>query len=370
MSGVLQALRPNPGPDRVEKDLSVATSRLALKPRQRDALLAWVSAAAGSDGGVNLMDWPGWREVATAGETPTEQIYRDLQYAFDFYNKHLFDNTLPQCIVTLQRRKSTLGYYSRGRFVSKDGTTLIDELAMNPEYFATMPLLDILQTVVHEQVHLWQDHFGTPSRACYHNTEWADKMESVGLMPSDTGYPGGKRTGQKMDDYMIAGGRFEQATRQLLKTGFGLSWFDRFPVPVPHTRYSEVIGNRSEKGLAVAAQSDDSEDSEAADPLHTDDALGAGEHTCTARESATANAAIDVPASTQADISSAGNEDFLALACRKPMQSNVDSQVAKPRGSGGVRCKFVCVVCDQSAYGKPTLRILCALCGNPMGVGE
>jgi len=33
-------------------------------------------------------------------------------------------------------------------------------------------------------------------------------MESIGLMPSDTGEPGGKRTGQRMSDYPIEGGAF------------------------------------------------------------------------------------------------------------------------------------------------------------------
>ena len=30
--------------------------------------------------------------------------------------------------------------------------------------------------------HQWQQHFGKPSRNGYHNKQWADKMESVGLI--------------------------------------------------------------------------------------------------------------------------------------------------------------------------------------------
>lgn len=350
------------------QDQSVTTSRLALKPQQRDALLAWVKTAVGHDRGVNLMDWPGWRDVATAVETPTEQIYRDLQHAFDFYNENLFDSTLPQCIVTLQRRKSTLGYYSRGRFVSRDGKTLIDELAMNPEYFATMPLLDILQTVVHEQCHLWQDHFGTPSRPCYHNTEFADKMESLGLMPSDTGYPGGKRTGQKMDDYMIPGGRFESVTRILLKSGFGLSWFDRFPVPVPGTRYSEVLGSRVQEDAPETQATSMAAASVADVPV---DSAGGLNASLAISSTGTDRAAIDFtdPSSDAGtDLVTADADDFLALACRKPIPSSTEVQATKPRGSGGVRSKFACVSCEQTAYGKPSLRILCGLCGGPMDV--
>lgn len=46
--------------------------------------------------------------------------------------------------------------------------------------------------------HLWQYHFGKPGRRGYHNKEWANKMESIGLMPSSTGQPGGDKTGDKM----------------------------------------------------------------------------------------------------------------------------------------------------------------------------
>ncbi len=40
-------------------------------------------------------------------------------------------------------------------------------------------------------------------------------MEWVGLMPSHTGKPGGKKTGQQMADYAIIGGVFEQALSRL-----------------------------------------------------------------------------------------------------------------------------------------------------------
>ncbi|WP_321967063.1 sprT domain-containing protein [Burkholderia cepacia] len=336
--------------------------RLALKPKEREALLAWANGTAAPNGEVNLLDWPGWQALEVAApRTPTEQTYAELQYVFDFYNTHLFESALPQCIVTLQRRKSTLGYYSRGRFVSKDGKTLIDELAMNPEYFATMPLLDILQTVVHEQVHQWQDHFGTPSRPCYHNMEFAEKMESLGLMPSDTGYPGGKRTGQKMDDYMIVGGHFEQVTRVLLKSGFGLSWFDRFPVPVTTKRYSELIPAHIESSVvdlpAQIAESGDSGDvlaSGAVDPPY--DVSGATAVTVVGASG------LAIASSEEPAVAATGTEnmDLLALACSKPLEL----PACKPQRSGGVRHRFVCPTgcAGQSAYGRLTLRIRCDHC--------
>lgn len=54
-------------------------------------------------------------------------------------------------------------------------------------------------------------------------------MESIGLMPSSTGKPGGKRTGDCMADYAIDDGRFLAACQELLTSSFRLSWYDRFP---------------------------------------------------------------------------------------------------------------------------------------------
>ena len=58
-------------------------------------------------------------------------------------------------------------------------------------------------TLVHEMCHLWQEDFGKPSRGGYHNRQWADKMIQVGLMPTDTGEPGGQLTGQRVTHYII-----------------------------------------------------------------------------------------------------------------------------------------------------------------------
>lgn len=101
---------------------------------------------------------------------------------------------------------------------------------MNPEYFATGSIEEIMQTLVHEMVHLWQAHYGDQGRRGYHNKEWGAKMEEIGLMPSDTGKPGGKKTGEQMADYVIEGGLFKTKCDQLLTKNFKITWMDRFPI--------------------------------------------------------------------------------------------------------------------------------------------
>ena len=84
-------------------------------------------------------------------------------------------------------------------------------------------------------VHAWQFHFGLPSEGHYHNKEWAQKMMDIGLMPSDTGEPGGAIVGRNMSDFIMKQGAFMQAANELLddKT-FNLRWVDRLALPKLH----------------------------------------------------------------------------------------------------------------------------------------
>jgi predicted SprT family Zn-dependent metalloprotease len=160
---------------------------------------------------------------------PTKQTYSELQDAYDFFNKALFSNQLPPCLITLQRHKKSYGYFSFEKFVHVGGKRT-DEIALNPAYFPVCPPEEIMQTLVHEMCHLWQFHFGKPGRGAYHNKEWAEKMESIGLMPSSTGKAGGKKTGDHVADYFIEEGLFIKKYRSLFSGDFQISWMDRFPI--------------------------------------------------------------------------------------------------------------------------------------------
>lgn len=241
---------------------------------------------------------------------PTEEAYAELQCAYDFYNGELFGGTLPHCLITFQRQKRTFGYFSKDRFVRRDGRKA-DEIALNPEYFAVVPMVEVLQTLVHEMTHLWQEHFGKPSRACYHNIEWANKMEAIGLMPSHNGQPGGKRIGQSMGDYVIVGGEFEKATKRLLASGFAISWLDRFPVQQPPSRPA------AGQWIEDSAEPDDDEH---------------------------------------------------LISAWTPPASMQPGLVEKPKsGNQSNRNKYTCPGCELNVWGKPGLRVVCGDCEMPLG---
>jgi predicted SprT family Zn-dependent metalloprotease len=246
--------------------------------------------------------------LTQANARPTTQNYAELQRAYDHFNLVLFEGKLPACLITLQREKRTCGYFSHQRFADLDGHTT-DEIALNPAYFAVVPLVETMQTLAHEMAHLWQAHFGTPGRGRYHNGEWADKMEDIGLMPSSTGRPGGKRTGDCMADYAIKGGRFLKGCEALVTADFRISWYDRFPGP------ELVAAGQQCEAMQLSAD------------------VGGG--------------------STPAQA--------LAVSTSLVVRPTATHGVAGTAENKTNRVKFTCN-CGQNIWGKPSLRVMCMVC--------
>ncbi len=254
--------------------------------------------------------------------TPTLDVYAQLQRAYDFYNERLFaafDHPLPPCLITLQRKGNSYGYFSRNRFRNGLDGEGVHELALNPEYFAVVPLIEVLQTLVHEQTHLYEHHYHKPPER-YHSKVWADKMESIGLMPSDTGKPGGRRTGQYMADYVIEGGLFMQATEELLRSDFRFAWQESRPLrrPVPQTFIPPSWAAHLE--AAELLQGDDED------------------------EGASLVGALFTPIPTAPGVSE-------------------EAQPEKPKQT---RQKFVCPACKAAAWGSPHLNLACMAHEKPV----
>jgi hypothetical protein len=156
----------------------------------------------------------------TRPTSPTTQVYGGFQTAYDFFNGALFGGKLPNCLITLRSAPRSYGYFHGQRFEEAHAggaPFLTDEIALNPQHFNDRPMDKILSTLVHEMVHLWQDHFGKAPTRCYHDKQWAAQMKVVGLYPSDTALPGGKETGPKVSHYIVEGGPFALACADFVK---------------------------------------------------------------------------------------------------------------------------------------------------------
>lgn len=165
---------------------------------------------------------------AATSSNPTATNYNAMQFAYEHFNLQLFGDQLPPCLITLQRKNKAYGYFAGERFGATVGKDVTDEIALNPTHFADRGTEKVLSTLVHEMVHVWQHHFGTPPRKSYHNKEWAEKMHAVGLTPSSTGEPGGNETGQKVSHYVADGGAFAKSCAGLLGHGFKLPYIERW----------------------------------------------------------------------------------------------------------------------------------------------
>jgi hypothetical protein len=151
----------------------------------------------------------------TKQRPPTAEQYTAYQSAWDYFNRFLFDSTLQPCLLSFSRHARSKGFFKYQNW-GRGQDRRTHEIALNPDLLLR-PLADIMGTLVHEMVHQWQYDHGRPSRSGYHNAEWADKMDEVGLAPSHTGAPGGKRTGQAMTHYILPGGPFERAFKRMPK---------------------------------------------------------------------------------------------------------------------------------------------------------
>lgn len=242
-------------------------------------------------------------------ESPTLALYGALQRAYDHFNAELFDGALSPCLISLRSSSRVYGYHHANRFVAPDGTQ-VDELGLHPGFFTLRPIEEVLSTLVHEMVHHWQRHHGTPTPSNPHNREWASRMESLGLPPSNTGLPGGKEVGRAMSHYIRPDGAFLASCRRLLETGFQLPWLDRHaPAPVE-----------------VAEQ----------------------------RQAALQAAGIALPLTPP------------PAAALPPMHDGSAPLVPPPPKREKDRVRFMCARCDTKAWARPDTELLCGICSQPL----
>ncbi|UOO85719.1 SprT-like domain-containing protein [Neisseria arctica] len=269
---------------------------------------------------------------------PTMQMYTFIQDAYDFFNDRLFAGQLPACLLTLQRDSSVMGYFSNNRWQKGKDEETVHEIALNPQYFITHRPLELMQTLVHEMVHLWQHEFGKPSHRTYHNKEWADKMESIGLMPSSTGEPGGKRTGQRMSDYPIKNGAFYLQCIVFSKMGYKLPFYDRCAKTGTSQVRNNDIEQLMETSLGAAALIKE---------ITLEETVPEENTGCTfdSEEDRLAELSLIRPFSEQFDI------DVVALSEKQELEA-----AAKRKAT------YLCQSCGDKAWGKPSLDLWCGKC--------
>lgn len=128
------------------------------------------------------------RNVENGGSWQHQKLARQLYGWTDRFRERLIDpviipgkeGKLPGPVIGFDKFDyRVLAYYRLG----KNAFGLDDEIILNEKHLARS-LYSILETVLHEQVHLWQQRKGeAPVTRNYHNKEFVEKCESLGLHP-------------------------------------------------------------------------------------------------------------------------------------------------------------------------------------------
>jgi hypothetical protein len=129
---------------------------------------------------IAVSDWQ-WKEHALL-------MY---QWAITFNTRFFTDAVMPEPVIAFDRLNiKTLAAYT----LKRNPQGLLDAITFNVKHFDSKntkltwrtDLWGELETLLHEQVHLWQQNFGEhpikPGRI-YHNTEFVTKCETLGLHP-------------------------------------------------------------------------------------------------------------------------------------------------------------------------------------------
>lgn len=149
----------------------------------------------------------------------TKRQFNTFEDLFNYYNSELFDGALPEVMINMSRKKNSHGFFAPERWKGAHTDEVVHEISLNPDSLLREPNL-WHSTLVHEMCHLWEQVTGRQTRGGYHSKKWGGKMEQIGLMPSDTGAPGGKKTGQRMTHYIITDGLFERAYQVIQDESF------------------------------------------------------------------------------------------------------------------------------------------------------
>lgn len=125
-----------------------------------------------------------------------------LETAYDIFNKHYFDGSLPKVIITIQSSRGAYGHCTTYKAWAS-GDELRYELNLGAEYL-NRPIENVLATLMHEMVHIYCMENGlkdTSNMGRYHNKIFKTEAEKRGLIISKAEHIGWSKT-QPSDQFI------------------------------------------------------------------------------------------------------------------------------------------------------------------------
>jgi hypothetical protein len=115
------------------------------------------------------------------------QLSEELYAWFHRFNEHFFDRKLQNPVISFARTRCTnLGHF----VIDRNQFGLKWNININRLY-VDLPMFETLATLLHEMAHQWQQEYGKKkrksSRGNYHNVEFRQKAEEMGIPSSQSG---------------------------------------------------------------------------------------------------------------------------------------------------------------------------------------
>jgi hypothetical protein len=121
------------------------------------------------------------RHVETAADWEWREMAAELYTWTDRFNDRFFTRRMPDALLSFQR----LDYRILAAYtLRRNPQGLLYEITLNVKHL-DRPLWAVLETLMHEYLHLWQQNEGQqPVDRNYHNREFVNAAEVLGLHPA------------------------------------------------------------------------------------------------------------------------------------------------------------------------------------------
>jgi hypothetical protein len=110
-------------------------------------------------------------------------LHAECVRAVKWWNVRYWNGDLPEPIVTFQPngpRSMRLGHYQAKTWKGAAGEVR-DELVLYSDLCLSRGIEQVCQTIVHELVHVWEQHSGKPPHSNHHGRRWHAEAKRVGL---------------------------------------------------------------------------------------------------------------------------------------------------------------------------------------------
>jgi predicted SprT family Zn-dependent metalloprotease len=150
-----------------------------------------IDAVAASDRLVNTIVG---RHAAAATDWDYANLRADIAIWEGRFNKECFNGELPPAAISFESDDiRRLGSY----LLCRDGLALNWRINLNTKHLATCSQADLLETLLHEQIHQWEHIHGRTKGGRYHTKAFRDKAAEIGIPTHWKGYslgptPGGR----------------------------------------------------------------------------------------------------------------------------------------------------------------------------------